>query len=143
MGDIAAQWFTDFLMLDRPATMQAMKLRLVRFDPEHKRRSSTKWTRGKTALNQFSDGYPLLVVSQASLHELNQRLLAAGQTAVAMDRFRPNIVLSGLQAHDEDRTDALHFSHPQGDFVLALVKPCAHCPIPDIDPQTAQSSPEC
>ena len=142
MGDIAAQWLTDFLMQERPAGMAAMKLRLVRFDPEHKRASNQKWTKGQQALNQFSDGYPVLVLSEASLDELNTRLAAAGHTKVGIERFRPNIVLSGLQAHDEDRTDALHFSGGETDFTLALVKPCPRCPIPNVNPHTALSSPE-
>jgi uncharacterized protein len=142
MGAIAAQWFTDFLMQERPAGMRAMKLRLVRFDPEHKRPSSAKWTQGLEALNQFSDGYPLLVISEASLEELNARLQAKGQERVSMARFRPNIVLSGLQAHDEDRTEQLMVQTQEGEVVLRMVKPCPRCPIPDIDPQTAGSSPE-
>jgi uncharacterized protein len=142
MGDTAAQWFTDFLMQELPAGMKPMKLRLVRFDPEHKRASNVKWTKGKQVLNQFSDGYPVLVISEGSLQELNDRLTAAGHAAVGIERFRPNIVLSGLQAHDEDRTDELHFSSAEGDFTLALIKPCPRCPIPDVNPQTATSSPE-
>ena len=47
MGDVAAQWFSDFL---------GTKLRLVRFDPEHKRPSNLQWTGGVEALNQFSNG---------------------------------------------------------------------------------------
>ncbi len=142
MGNVAAQWFTDFLMQDRPAGIAACKLRLVRFDPENKRASNKKWTKGQQALNQFSDGYPVLVLSEASLDELNRRLAAAGHTEAGIERFRPNIVLSGLQAHDEDRTDALHFSGGETDFTLALVKPCPRCPIPNVNPQTAQNSPE-
>jgi uncharacterized protein YcbX len=142
MGDTAAQWFTDFLMQERPAGMQAMKLRLVRFDPEHKRTSTMKWTKGQQALNQFSDGFPILVISEASLDDLNVRLVAGGFTPVTMERFRPNIVLSGLDAHDENRTDEFHISGGESDFSLAILKPCPRCPIPNIDPQTAQSSPE-
>jgi uncharacterized protein len=142
MGDTAAQWFTDFLMQERPANMKAMKLRLVRFDPEHKRTSNLKWTKGRQVLNQFSDGYPILVMSEGSLQELNDRLTAAGHGVVGIERFRPNIVLSGLQAHDEDRTEELHISSEEGDFSLALIKPCPRCPIPDVNQQTAISSPE-
>ncbi len=142
MGDTAAQWFTDFLMQERPVGMPAMKLRLVRFDPEHKRASNAKWTKGQQVLNQFSDGYPVLVIAQASLDDLNARLAAAGHAAVTMERFRPNIVLSGLQAHDEDRCDELLISGGETDFSLALIKPCPRCPIPDVNPQTAQTSPE-
>lgn len=142
MGDLAAQWFTDFLMQELPPTMKPMKLRLVRFDPQHKRCASTTWTKGREVLNQFSDGYPLLVLSEASLQDLNSRLEAAGHASVRIERYRPNIVLTGLQAHDEDRCAQLHLQTPQGELILALIKPCPRCPIPDIDPETAQSSPE-
>jgi uncharacterized protein len=146
MGAVAAQWFTDFLMQELPAGTQASQLRLVRFDPQHKRASNRKWTNGRQALNQFSDGYPILVLGESSLDELNTRLQTAGHASVGIERFRPNIVLSGLQAHDEDRTDALHFSADtsidEPDFTLALVKPCPRCSIPNVNPQTAQSSPE-
>lgn len=142
MGDIAAQWFTDFLMQERPAGMPAMKLRLVRFDPEHKRKSSMKWTKGQEVLNQFSDGYPVLVLGEASLAELNERLNKAGHASVGIERFRPNIVLSGLAAHDEDRTEQLHIASAEGEVLLGLIKPCPRCPIPDVNPNTGISSPE-
>jgi uncharacterized protein len=142
MGPIAAQWFTDFLMQDLPSGMKPMKLRLVRFDPEHHRSSSAKWTQGLEGLNQFSDGYPMLVISEASLDDLNARLLAQGHPPVGIERFRPNIVVSGLQAHDEDRTPALFILTDVGTVELRMVKPCPRCPIPDIDPRTARSSPE-
>jgi hypothetical protein len=141
MGPVAAQWFSDFL---------GAKLRLVRFDPEEKRLSSPRWTGSVEALNQFSDGYPLLVISEASLAGLNDKLLAAGSAPVTMERFRPNIVLGNasgdtaqaLVAHDEDRLDELQVGTEQGLARLKPVKPCARCPIPNIDPATALSSPE-
>ncbi len=138
MGDIAAQWFSDFL--SEPGQPQA--LRLVRFDPEHKRLSNLEWTGGAEATNQFADGYPLLVASEGSLAELNARLGAAGHDAVGIERFRPNIVLGGIEAHDEDRVDALHIPTGEGEAELKPVKPCTRCPIPDIDPATGLSSPE-
>jgi uncharacterized protein YcbX len=144
MGDIAAQWFTDFLSLGDNGlpTPNANRYRLVRFDPDHQRFSSLKWTGGVEASNQFSDGYPLLVLGEASLAGLNSRLLAAGLAAVGIERFRPNIVLSGLQAHDEDRLQTLDIvidiNSETGPVQLKPVKPCARCPIPDIDPATAQ-----
>ena len=138
MGDIAAQWFSDFL--SEPGKPQT--LRLGRFDPEHKRLSSLKWTDGAEALNQFADGYPLLVASEGSLAELNERLAAAGHEAVGIERFRPNIVLRGIESHDEDRVDSLHVTTGEGEAELKPVKPCTRCPIPDIDPATAVSSPE-
>ena len=138
MGDIAAQWFTDFL--SEPG--QPRRLRLVRFDPDHQRLSNLKWTGGVEAPNQFADGYPVLVASEGSLAELNTRLAAAGHGAVGIERFRPNIVLAGIEAHDEDRVDTLHITTQEGEAALKPVKPCTRCPIPDIDPATALSSPE-
>ena len=138
MGDIAAQWFSDFL--SEPG--RPRKLRLVRFDPEQQRLSSLKWTDGIEAPNQFADGFPLLVASEGSLAELNARLVAAGHEAVGIERFRPNVVLAGIEAHDEDRVDTLHITTAEGEVSLRPVKPCARCPIPDIDPATGTSSPE-
>jgi len=138
MGDVAAQWFSDFL--SEPG--QPQKLRLVRFDPEHKRISSLQWTNGVEAQNQFSDGFALLVASEASLAELNGKLVAEGHEAVVMERFRPNIVLAGIEAQDEDRLETMHIATGEGEALLQPVKPCPRCPIPDIDPTTAVSSPE-
>lgn len=132
MGAVAAQWFTDFL---------GMSCRLVRFDPAHRRLSSLKWTGGVEAPNQFADGFPVLVASQASLDGLNERLAAGGHAAVGMERFRPNLVIAGVEAHDEDRIDGLHILADGGEAWLQHVKPCTRCPIPDIDPATAESAP--
>lgn len=143
MGDVAAQWFTDFLSLTPQGLpgAQGGRFRLVRFDPEQRRLSSQKWTGGVEALNQFSDGFPLLVLGQAGLDDLNGRLQAAGHAPVGVTRFRPNIVLAGLEAHDEDRLDTLHVATGDGEVQLKPVKPCPRCPIPNIDPATALSSP--
>ncbi len=132
MGAVAAQWFSDFL---------GQRLRLVRFDPDHRRLSSLKWTGGLEAPNQFSDGYPVLVASEASLAGLNARLSAAGHAPVGMERFRPNLVLDGVDAHDEDRLGLMRVE-AEAPVELLPVKPCLRCPIPNIDPATATSSPE-
>ena len=129
MGDLAAQWFSDFL--GRP-------LRLVRFDPEQRRLSSRDWTGEIEAENAFADGFPLLVASQAGLDELNRRLAAAGAGAVTLQRFRPNLVLDGLDANGEDHVDEVSFDTPEGPVRLKLVKPCARCTIPDVDPLSAE-----
>jgi uncharacterized protein YcbX len=130
MGDLAAQWFSDFLA--RPA-------RLARFDPQVRRLSSPRWTGPIEARNAFSDGFPILVTSTASLAELNRRLAGAGQAAVAMNRFRANLVLDGLDdAHGEDFIDTLTIDSPDGEVVLKLVKPCGRCTVPDVDPVTAE-----
>ena len=132
MGKVAAQWFTDFL--GRP-------LRLVRFDPDYRRVCSPKWTGDTEATTQFADGFPVLVATAAAVDDLNTRLAAAGFGAVGVERFRPNIVLAGIEAHDEDRVDMLHITTADGVVQLQPVKPCARCPIPDIDPATAESHP--
>ncbi len=132
MGAVAAQWFTDFLR--RPC-------RLVRFDPEVKRAADTKWTGGVEALTQFSDAFPLLVTSEGSIDELNRRLREAGDAPVGIERFRPNIVLAGLEANDEDRLDVLRIAADR-EVQLKPVKPCTRCTIPDVDPATGISSPE-
>jgi uncharacterized protein YcbX len=130
MGDLCAQWFSDFL--GRP-------LRLVRFDPEHKRLSDHRWTGAFDAENAFADGFPILVSSVAAIDELNRRLRAQGLADVTMARFRPNLVLDGLDAHGEDALDEIAFATDDGPVRLKLVKPCARCSIPDVDPVTADT----
>jgi uncharacterized protein YcbX len=129
MGALAAQWMSDFL---------GRKLRLVRFDPEQKRLSDKQWTGGLEAENAFADGYPLLVVGTASLADLNQRLAARGEKPVGIERFRPNLVLEGLSAFEEDHIDLLDIATEEGPVRLKLVKPCVRCTIPDVDPATAE-----
>ena len=133
MGDLAAQWFSDFA---------GKPLRLVRFDPEQKRLSDRRWTGEIEAENAFSDGFPLLVVSSASLEELNRRLGQRGAAPVEMARFRPNLVLDGLDAHGEDFIDEVRFQTSEGAVRLRLVKPCARCRIPDVDPATGERGAE-
>ncbi|MEP7057760.1 MAG: MOSC N-terminal beta barrel domain-containing protein [Caldimonas sp.] len=130
MGDLAARWFSDFL---------GSELRMVRFDPEQKRLSERRWTGEVQAENAFQDGFPLLVASSASLAEVNRRLVAAGEAAVTMARFRPNLVVDGLDAHGEDALDEIVFATDAGPIRLKLVKPCARCPIPDVDPATGEA----
>jgi uncharacterized protein YcbX len=129
MGDLCAQWFSDFL---------GRRLRLVRFDPDQKRLSDRRWTGAIEAENGFSDGFPLLLASTAALGELNRRLQADGAGAVTMARFRPNLVLDGLDAHGEDALEEIAFDTGEGLVRLKLVKPCVRCTIPDIDPSTAE-----
>jgi uncharacterized protein YcbX len=82
----------------------------------------------------FSDGFPVLLVSQASLDELNKRL----DSPVPMARFRPNIVVSGGEPYAEDDWQQLKI----GDFNLRIVKPCSRCVIPSIDIETAERTGE-
>jgi len=135
-GDAAAQWFSDFL--------QQTDLRLARFNPAVQRLSDLNWTQGIKAVNQFADGYPLLVLSEASVAELNRRLHLADPTRppITLARFRPNLVLSGLEAHDEDHLSEIRIATQDSAVVrLKPVKPCTRCPIPDIDPDTAAPDP--
>jgi uncharacterized protein len=156
MGAEVSKWLTEFL------GSSLGPLRLVRFDPKHQRLSNTKWTQGLPSLNQFSDGFPVLVASTASLDELNARLQAKGEVAVDMRRFRANVVLGDMDAasnqagahpssahpinaHDEDRISTLTIhmqAYVNGEAAqLTPVKPCPRCPIPNIDPDSAQSHP--
>jgi hypothetical protein len=121
LGDIAAQWLQEVL---------SRECRLVGFDAHHRRLSSSDWTGNVEAANQFSDGYPLLVISRASLEELNSRL----EHPLPMNRFRPNIVLDGVGPYDEDRIDELY-----GEGIcLKVVKPCTRCRITTTDQATGE-----
>ena len=154
MGDLCAQWFSDFLGSPPPGRPKAdtarggdvegvsgagFPLRLVRFDPQHKRLSDPRWTGALDAENGFADGFPLLVVSSASIAELNRRLQAQGLPEATLARFRPNLVLDGLDAHGEDALDEIAFATDDGPVRLKLVKPCTRCPIPDVNPLTAET----
>lgn len=110
--------------------------RLVRFDPAQPRQASERWVSSGQAPVHFADGYPLLVLSQSAVDELNQRLEQVGEAAVDARRFRPNIVIAGIEAHDEDRVEQLALLDLPG-LNLRPCKPCTRCPIPDIDPDTA------
>ena len=120
-GEPAARWLSE--RLGRP-------LRLVRFDPSHRRLSDSTWTGGVEAPNRFSDGYPLLAISRASLDDLNARL----PVPLPMDRFRPNLVLAGLPPYGEDALDDL----VAGDVRLRRVKPCTRCAITTTNQATAE-----
>jgi uncharacterized protein YcbX len=136
MGALAAQWFSDYIGRDAGA------LRLVRFDPEQQRLADPQWTGELQAETAFADGFPLLVANSASLADLNQRLAGRGVAAVTMQRFRPNLVLDGLQPYDEDHIDEIGIDTADGPVRLRLVKPCVRCTIPNVDPATATTGHE-
>lgn len=149
MGDAAALWLERCLAV-AGAPAGRSTFRLMRFDPAVRRLSSLQWTGGVQAPNLFSDGYPVLLLSRAALTDLNERLAVLGHAPVGVERFRPNIVLGGVEAHDEDRLAQLRFqarAAPQDrspdwpQVVLQPVKPCSRCSIPDVDPQTAERVP--
>ncbi len=121
-GDAAAQWFAAFL---------GISVRLVRFDDSQQRLSNRDWTGEATAFNQFSDGFPLLLISAASLADLNTRV----SEPLPMNRFRPNVVLEGLPAYGEDEILELWTD----DWRLRAVKPCTRCKITTTDQATGVS----
>lgn len=128
-GDAAAAWFAQAL---------DTRCRLVRFQPALARPTSEKWTGGAPASTRFADAYPLLLVGQAALDEINGRMRAAGRAALPMDRFRPNLVVSGTDPFEEDYSATLR----AGEVVIKPVKPCARCPIPAIDQATGIPGPD-
>jgi MOSC domain-containing protein len=117
-GEDAAAWATQYL--ETP-------LRLVRFDADAPRVCSPEWTPGTRAVTEFADGFPILVISRASLADLNARL----PQALPMERFRPNVVIDGVAAYDEDRIHELR----AGAVTLRIVKPCTRCSITTTDQQ--------
>jgi uncharacterized protein YcbX len=123
-GEVAARWFSEVL---------GAPMRLVRFDPSQQRIASRKWTGDATATVRFADGFPLLVLGSASLDDLNARLASKGVDRIPPDRFRPNLVLDGLDAYEEDYTETLRVTANGGEVELRIVKPCTRCPIPTID----------
>lgn len=128
-GDTAAAWFAQAL---------DTRCRLVRFKPQAARPTSEKWTGGAPSSALFADAYPLLLIGQAALDEINARMLAAGRAALPMDRFRPNLVIEGTDPFEEDYTA----SFDTGSVLIAPVKPCARCPIPAIDQATGIPGPD-
>lgn len=112
--------------------------RLARFHAHAERKVSEKWTAGIAASTLFSDGYPVLVAGAASLADLNEKLQRAGRAALPMNRFRPNLVIAGIEAFEEDYVDTFQF----GDATLKPVKPCPRCPMPAVDQATGTFGPD-
>ena len=133
MGALCAQWFSDFL--GRP-------LRLVRFDPEQRRladRALDRRARGRERV-------PGRLPAAGRLDRVARRgepapRAAPASRAVTMARFRPNLVLDGLDAHGEDHLDEIVFDTADGPVRLKLVKPCGRCSIPDVDPRDRRARP--
>lgn len=120
-ADLLTQW------LGRP-------LRLVRFDPRRPRLANHDWTAGRDVPTLFSDGYPLLVLSQASIDDLAAR---AG-LPLAVERFRPNVLLGGVLPYAEDAAGVLE----AGPVRLRLTKACTRCVITTIDPARGERAGE-
>lgn len=81
----------------------------------------------------FADGFPLLLISQASLDLLNSKL----PHAVPITRFRPNLLVTGCGAHDEDRWRRVRVGNVEFD----LVKDCVRCVFTTVDPETGGRDP--
>jgi uncharacterized protein len=107
-------------------------VRLIRVSPDMGRHANTQFAGTVPAPLNFPDGYPILVCSESSLADLNGRL----PQRIPMERFRPNLVVQGLPAWEEDRVDTITF----GPLTLRLVKPCIRCAIPSIDQKTGERS---
>ncbi|TFW13806.1 MOSC domain-containing protein [Duganella callida] len=127
--ELTATWFSKAI---------GVPCRLVRFHAKAQRAVSTKWTGGVQATTMFSDGYPILVIGTGSLDDLNQKLAAAGRGALQMNRFRPNIVIDGVDAFEEDYAESFAI----GDVTLKPVKPCPRCPMPSINQETGEFGPD-
>lgn len=128
-GDLPDQWFSDFL---------GRRARLMRFDPLARRVSKRRYTGATEAPYKFADAFALLVTSEASLADLNARLQRKGLPLVDLDRFRPNIVLDGVEAFEEDYAKELGI----GDAAIELVKPCVRCTVPSVDPVSGEQGHE-
>lgn len=123
-GDDAAAWFSA--CLERP-------LRLVYLPDDAQRLVNPAYAKGGETVS-LADGYPLLLVSAAALDELNDRL----STPVGLDRFRPNLVVTGCAAHAEDDWQRLRI----GEMTLTVAKPCDRCTVPALDQRTGERHPE-
>jgi uncharacterized protein YcbX len=131
-GRETSQWLGDFL---------GVSAKLARFGPDARRAVDEKWTAPIDTQTRFADGFPLLVLGQASLDDLNARLMQKGAPAISADRFRPNVVVGGLDAFEEDYVGDMRIRAASGDVRLRLVKLCTRCPVPTIDQLTGAPNP--
>lgn len=123
-GDEASTWLSIFLKTE---------CRLVYF-PDNGFRQVDQTYAQKGDKTAFSDGFPLLLISQASLDDLNQRM----ESPITIHRFRPNIVIEGCVPFAEDLWKKIRI----GNIVFRLVKPCSRCVIPSINIETAEKENE-
>lgn len=115
-GNEAAEWLTAFL--GRPC-------RLVQMPMSTERAVNPAYGQPGDIVS-FADGYPFLLIGQASLDDLNSRMASP----LPMRRFRPNLVIAGAEPFAEDNWTRIGI----GDIVFRVVKPCARCTIPTVDP---------
>ena len=103
-------------------------LRLVRMATTPRPQSQPQLL-GENTHTYFADAAPFLVANEASLHKVNEQLQAANHNPVPMENFRPNIVLTGIDAFSEHTIKELHHTHYQ----FTHCYPCQRCVIPTID----------
>eukprot|EP01080_Neovahlkampfia_damariscottae_P000546 gene546-8058_t len=125
-GDEAAKWFQNFL---------EKKVRLVVTASDHYRPYSKKDVSFKNEGTLFQDGYPFLLTNESSLADLQSRI---STRKLDMRIFRPNIVVSGSDAYEEDKWKTFKI----GDIKYHNVKPCTRCTLPNVDPDTGDVSKE-
>ena len=119
-GVEAAQWLSQYL---------GRKAHLLRKRADDIRDVKSERHDAPRAEVNFQDGYPFLIISQASLDDLNSKL----QKPLPMNRFRPNIVLQGAQAFGEDNWLTIKI----GDLIFEFDAGCPRCTITTIDQETA------
>ena len=112
------QWFSDLL---------GYSLRLVYMPDSTQRPTDGRYAPAGQHVS-FSDGFPFLLIGQASLDDLNGRL----PHAVPMDRFRPNFIVSGSAPYEEDSWRDFVI----GNVLFRGVKPCARCTMTTLDQHT-------
>ncbi len=123
-GEAAKKWFTEFLGAQcQPVFMPEESTRPVK----------PKYSRDNDIVS-FADGYPLLLISRASLADLNLRLA----TPVPMNRFRPNLVVDGCDAYAEDTWKDIRV----GDTIFHVAKPCERCVTTTVDQTTGVAGKE-
>jgi uncharacterized protein len=120
----ADAWLSDYLQLP---------CRLVYMPEESRRESNAKYA-GRGKLVGFADGYAYLLANERSLGELNTRLAQRQHAPVPMNRFRPNLVVSGAAPFAEDGWSEIRI----GDAVLKSVKPCGRCQVTTTDQTTGE-----
>lgn len=123
-GERADQWFSRYL---------GRQCHLVYMDDHTKRQVDPAYDTGGSIVS-FADGYPLLLTSMASLAALNARL----EVPVPMTRFRPNLVVTGGEAFEEDRWSRIRV----GEMEFHVVKSCTRCVVTTIDQETADQGKE-
>jgi uncharacterized protein YcbX len=120
----ADEWLSDYLGLDCALT----------YMPDESKRFSNPDFGGEAKRVGFADGYAYLATSEASLADLNAKLLAKDHPAVPMNRFRPNIVVKGTTPWAEDDWRVLSL----GSAMLRAAKPCGRCQVTTTDQATGE-----